>query len=215
MSAFNLSKQQIEKAIADVVYRDWQPNGSRAEGYSIMVAKEGEKFFLDNIKVERLRLRLNTIDRLFNPDHKPLVLWTVKSYQGGVELRYIYGDESGYNYKEREHVRLYDDSDGKPHDGVMSFSAYLFYVAYTAGIGHSKEDNAYEKKGKEAVVDLANDFVYDSVNSQYIFDGQQLYDHIWNLACNEAQVALNQAVEDYLGYCSENGLIYEAIHTER
>ena len=180
-----------------------------------MIAEDGDGFYFDNIMVERLRLRLNTLDRLFNPDHKPLAMWRVKNYNNGIELRFIYGDESGYNYRECKSVRLYDDSDGKPHDGTMSFAAYLFYIAYTAGIGHSKEDYAYEKNGKEAVVDLANDFVHDSANSQYIFDGQQLYDHIWNQACGGAQKALNQAVKDFSKYCVDNGLGCEVINTRK
>jgi len=210
MGVFNLKKEQIAKAIADVVHWDWDPNGHRAEGYSIMVAYKGDGFYFNNIMVERLRMRLNTLDRIFNPDHKPFVLWRVKNYNDGIELRFIYGDESAFNYRECESVRLYDDSDDKPHDGTMSFAAYLFYVAYTAGIGHKREGHAFE--GNDAVTDIANDFVYEDGNAQYIFDGQQLYDYIYIRACKEAEAALNKAVKDYHNYCSENGLKGEAIN---
>lgn len=210
MSAFNLSREQIKKAIADVAHREWEPNGSREEGYSIMVAREGEGFYFNNIIMERLRLRLNTLDRLFNPEsHRPFVLWRVKNYQGGVELRFIYGGESAYNYRENEHVRLYDDSDGNPHDGMMTFAAYLFRVAYTSGIGHSKESRAYD--GDDAITDLANDFV-DDQKSQYIFDGQKLYDDIFRRACSEAVLALNKAVKDYRKFCDGSGLKSETIN---
>lgn len=206
-----MSKEQITKAIADVAHTDWQPNGSRVEGYSIMLSKDGEYFCLNNIIVERLRMRLNTLDRLFNPNHKPLVLWRIKSLEGGIELRYIYGDESAYNYKERESVRLYDDSDGEPHDGGMPFAAYLFRVAYTDGIKHPRTDPSQEKYVSSPVVDLANDFVYDDENAQYTFDGQQLYDHIHWDACPEAQQALDEAVKQYRKYCKDNEVAYEKI----
>lgn len=210
MSAFNLSREKVAKAIADVIHRDWEPNGTRTEGYSIMVAGKDNSLWLDNIKVERLRLRLNTLDRLFNPDtHQPLAMWRIKEYQGGIELRFIHLGYPPYKYNELEGVRLYDDSDGEPHDGMMTFASYLFYVAYTAGIGHSKPDHAYE--GDDAVTDLANDFVYDDGNAQYIFDGQKLYDYIYLRACKEAEKALNQAVKDYRKYCKDNGLKFEKI----
>lgn len=209
MCAFNLSEEQIKKAIADVANKDWTPNGSRTEGYSIMLAYEGEDFYFNNIAIERLRLRLNTLDRLFNPDHKPFAMWRVKNYNKGVELRFIYGDVSAYKcYKELEGVRLYDDSDGEPHDGKMTFAAYLFRIAYSAGIGHSKSDNAY--MGDDAVIDLANDFAHDDHKSQYIFDGHKLYDYIYSCACIEAKDALNKAVKEYRQYCKDNSLSFES-----
>lgn len=213
MSAFNLSNEKVAKAIADVAHADWEPNGTRAEGYSIMVAGKDNSLWLDNIRVERLRMRLNTLDRLFNPGHQPLAMWRIKEYNNGIELRFIHLGDLAYNYKELESVRLYDDSDGKPHDGMMTFASYLFYVAYTAGIGHSKADHAYE--GDDAVTDLANDFVYDTFNEQYTFDGQQLYGRIRFLACENAREALNQAVKDYRKYCADNGLKFEKITMER
>lgn len=209
MSAFNLSNEKVAKAIADVTHMDWEPNGTRAEGYSIMVARKGGVYGLDNIRVERLRLRLNTLDRLFNPDHLPLAMWTVMDRQGGTELRFIHQGDPAYRYRETEGVRLYDDSDGKPHDGMMAFASYLFYVAYTAGIGRSKPDHAYE--GEDAVTDLANDFVYDTPDAQYAFDGQQLYEHIRQQACSAAKDALDRAVKDYRKYCADNGLEPEEI----
>ena len=212
MSAFNLSTEKVAKAIADVTHMDWEPNGTRAEGYSIMVSGKDYDFGLDNVKVERLRLRLNTLDRMFNPEHQPLAMWTLRNRQGGIELRFIHLGDPAYRYREMEKVRLYDDSDGEPHDGIMTFASYLFYVAYTAGIGHSKTDHAYE--GDDAVTDLANDFVYDTTNEQYIFDGQQLYDYIFLRACDGAVKALNQAVKDYRKHCADNGLKFEKIIAE-
>ena len=209
MGMFNLSNEKVAKAIADVTHMDWEPNGSRVEGYSVIIARKGDDFGFDNVKVERLRLRLNTLDRMFNPDHQPLAIWRVRNFQGGAELRFIHQGDPSLRYWEAENVRLYDDSDGKPHDGTMTFASYLFHVAYTAGIGHSKPDHAYE--GDDAVTDLANDFVYDTDHDQYIFDGQQLYDRIWIQACKEAAMALNQAVKDYRKYCVDKDLSFEKI----
>lgn len=194
----NLSTEKVQKAIHDILGNEcqWFPNGSRCEGYSIIIGQKD--FWMNNMEVERLRLRLNTLDRMENGDiHTPLAYWKVSKKPSGWELRFI--EKSHYHNEPYEvcNVRLYDCFDGEPHDGEMKFAAYLFHLSYN-------------EQTDGPVKDLVEDFVSDS-KVQYMTSGQEIYDYISKRACTECNDALQQTVDDYLKYCEENQLKAEPI----
>lgn len=208
-----ITKKQVALAIKDIANRDWQPNGPRAEGYSIILAESGERFYINSAMAERLRLRLNTIDRLTNADrHEPFKCWTVKSYPAGTELRFITEPES-----EHERILLKYHPDAPDYeisftDGKLSLTGWLLLLRYGNGdIPTSTGDSEHYGTDKNRIGDLVDDFASD-LQSLYK-DGQRLYDHLVRMGCVESTDALNAAVTAYRDYCAEHNLIADDIDT--
>ena len=196
-------------AVADIASREWKPNGHRAEGYSIIVAPPGEEYCVNSAVIERLRLRLNAIDRLVNRDeHRVFVRWTVKSYPSGTEIRFI-AKGDGLDDMNRLHPWM-------PHyevrygDGALSFAGWLLMQRYRGEVlDASPDDTEHFGSERNMIGDLVNDWASD-LKSLYKND-QELYDYIARVGCSGAREALNLAVDAYGKYCADNGLMADAI----
>ena len=205
-----ITKKQVAMAIADMIRSEWKPNGHRAEGYSIIVAKPGESFYVNSAMVERLRLRLNAIDRLVNKDeHRVFVRWTVKSYPMGTEVRFIAKRENGgSDDMNRLHPSL-PNYEVDVKDGALSFAGWLLTLRYSEVLDVSPDDSEHFGSAEKMIGDLVDDWASD-LKSLYK-DGQQLYDYIARVGCREAREALNLAVDAYGKYCADTWLRADAI----
>lgn len=206
-----VTDKQVAKVIADIVRDDWKPNGHREEGYSIIVAKPGEVFCVDSSVVERLRLRLNTIDRLVNKDeHKVFGRWTVKRYPAGTEIRFIAKSEDDYSGNTDYRHPSVPDYEVDVKEGALSFAGWLIAMRYgDMELKHCSYDDEHYVSVRTMIGDLVDDWSSD-LKSLYK-DNQELYDYITRVGCHEAVDALNATVDSYRKYCTDNGLVADDI----
>lgn len=205
-----ITDKQVAMAIADIIRSEWKPNGHREEGYSIIAAPPGESFYVNSAMVERLRLRLNAIDRLVNKDeHRVFVCWTVLSYRKGAEVRFIAKREDvGSDDMIRLHPSM-PNYEVDIKDNALSFAGWLLMLRYSEVLDVSPDDSEHFGSAEAMIGDLVDDWASD-LKSLYK-DGQQLYDYIAGVGCREAREALNLAVDAYGKYCADNGLTADAI----
>lgn len=205
-----ITDKQVAMAIADMIRSKWKPNGHREEGYSIIVDEPGESFYVNSVMLERLRLRLNAIDRLVNKDeHRVFVRWTVKSYPMETEVRFI-AKRGGVGSDDMNRLHpLMPNYEVDVKDGALSFAGWLLMLRYSEVLDVSPDDSEHFGSAEVMVGDLVDDWSSD-LKSLYK-DGQQLYDYIAGVGCREAREALNLAVDAYEKYCADNGLVADAI----
>ena len=206
-----ITEKQVAMAIADIIRSEWKPNGHRAEGYSIIVAPPGEEFCVNSTVIERLRLRLNAIDRLVNRDeHRVFVRWTVKSYPPGTEIRFIAKSEVNYFHDMNRLHPSMPHYEVRLRDGALSFAGWLLMLRYSGEVlDASPDDTEHYGSERNMIGDLVDDWSSD-FKSLYK-DDQELYDYIAWVGCSGARKALNLAVDAYRKYCSDNGLMADAI----
>lgn len=199
----HLTDELVAQAIEHVLGKDsgWEPNGHRVEGYSINIDKDA---YVTREDIERLRLRLNTIERNAGGTNV-LVFWRIHLYQECFELRYQKSDHAmlAESYPEALNLPMYDDEDGDIVDGFLSFVAYM--VRLTKG----------EREANPEIYDFASDFCERPTEGHYLFNGQKTYDgirsYLWKHNNSRGRVILDRIVRDYRAYCKEHGLKNERI----
>ncbi|MBR5729056.1 MAG: hypothetical protein IKX61_02445 [Prevotella sp.] len=200
----HLTDEIVNDAIRQVIGEDegWSSNGPRAEGWSITIDIER---FIFAYKIERLRLRLNTIERNLGGKDK-CDEWRIRFYKGKFELRYLHkANCPASDYHETIDCPMFDDEDGDAVDGRLSLVAYM--VRIVRGEAEAETD----------ALDFANDFVTYHKNLHYLFNGQRTYDklksYLWHrLDYYRCMKILNKIVVSYRSYCWKKGLTYERIH---
>ncbi len=205
----SLKEQTVQQIITDIMGNgcEWKPNGGVAEGYRINVGKEIGDINYFNILIDRLRIRLNTVERIqyaAHLDESALRYWRfVKVNTPFWELRIYEGCHSPYkNYPCVKSVRLFDEMTANHQDGAMSLPEYMLMRAY-----ESERSDDYTGK-------LLTDFAQDmSTQDEYYADSEHLYSHIAKLAGDGYKEALEEMVADYRKYCQENGLVYDSFKT--
>ena len=200
----HLTNEIVREAIEKVFGPEsgYEPNGDRVEGYSITV---DPKNYIYREMIERLRLRLNTIERNAGGTDV-LAFWRLRYYQEQFEIRFIHSGEANLpdTFPEGMNLPMYDDEDGDAVDGKLSYVAFMMRVAKG---GYDPDDVEIE--------DFVNDFADRDKNGHYLFCGQKTYDNIraylnkhanWN-----AMDILDKTVKCYRAYCKKHGLKCEKI----
>lgn len=203
----HLTSELVSKAIEHVFGPEsgFIPNGDRMEGYSIVI---NSKKYIYREGIERLRLRLNTIERNAGGT-EVLAFWRLRFYQGQFELRFVHSDEADLPdiFPEGLNLPMYDDEDGDAVDGKLSYVAFMMKMA--------KGDYDPDDVGIE---DFVNDFAEHDKSGHYLFCGQKTYDNIrayLNKRANwTAMDILDKTVKCYRAYCKENDLKCEKISTK-
>ena len=111
-----LKNETVKQIIADIMGKgcEWKPNGGVAEGYRINVGKEIGDINYFNVLIDRLRIRLNTVERIqyaAHLDESALRYWRFAKVNTPFwELRIYEGCHSPYkNYPCVKNVRLFDE----------------------------------------------------------------------------------------------------------
>lgn len=188
---------------------DWKPNYGVAEGYRINVGRTINDIGYQNFLIDRLRIRLNTVERIQYAKHldkDALRSWRFAKINTPYwELR-IYDEACSpfAKYPCVKDVRLFEEMTANHCDGYMSLAEYMLMRAYET----ERSDNP--------TGDLLNDFAQDmELQDEYYADSNHLYSHISIRACDGCQEALDDMVADYRKYCQENHLEYDYFKTCR
>lgn len=197
-----LKNETVRQIIADIFGAEceWKPNGGVAEGYRINVGKGIDSIHYPNFYVDRLRVRLNTVERIQNIEHteeSALCYWRFAQINTKFwELR-LY-DCSHMNYANIPCVKnavLYEEMTANHRDGYMSLAEYMLMRAYDG------------ERSNDPTGDLLNDFAQDmKLQDEYYADSVHLYCSIGWQACSGCIEALDAMVTDYRKYCQEKGL---------
>ena len=204
-----LKNETVKQIIADIMGKgcEWKPNGGVAEGYRINVGKSIDDIGYFHILIERLRIRMNTVERILNAPHladDAMRYWRfVKVNTPFWELRIYDGYHNPCrNYPCVKNIRLFDEITDNHRDGYMSLGEYLLMRAYET------------ERTNDPTGDFLNDFAQDmKLQDEYYADSVHLYCSIGWPACSGCIEALDAMVTDYRKYCQEKGLEFDHFKT--
>ncbi len=204
----SLKNETVQQVITDIMGNgcEWKPNGGVSEGYRILVGKNISDVNYHNFLIDRLRIRLNTVERIQYAGHldeSALRYWRfVRINTKGWELRIYDGAYSPYKkYPCVKNVQLFEEMTANHQDFYMSLAEYMLM-------------RAYEDERSGPVGDLLTDFAQDmELQDEYYADSEHLYSHIGRLACGGCLDALDEVVVDYRKYCQERDLEYDDFKT--
>lgn len=215
----SLENETVQQIIADIMGDscEWKPNGAVSEGYRINVGKDIFDISYENFLIDRLRIRMNTIVRLYiklatiqhklhseNLDVWALRYWCFKQVNTDfLELRIYDGFLSPYKKLPCvRDVRLFEEMTAKHRDGYMSLAEFMLIRAYLY------------KRGDGPTGDLLKDFSRDTeLQDEYYATSEHLYNHICRSADAGCMEALDGIVADYRKYCQAYHLEYDAFKT--
>ena len=202
----HLTDELVNQAIEYVLGKNsgWASNGRCAEGWSINIDKDN---FIYREHIERLRLRLNTIEWNLR-GNRFLAYWRIRLFQGHFELRYklVEHERLAEDYPESMLLPMYDDEDGDIVGSRLSFTAFMQAIA----------KDKIETDDME-IYDFARDFCDQDKSPHYLFNGQLVYEYIhaylWKTHNSEGMEILGKIVKMYRAYCKEHNLEREKIKT--
>lgn len=204
-----LKNETVKQIIADIMGKgcEWKPNGGVAEGYRINVGKSIDDIGYFHILIERLRIRMNTVERILNAPHladDAMRYWRfVKVNTPFWELRIYNGHHSPYkDYPCVKNIRLFEEMTDNHREGYMSLGEYLLMRAYET------------ERTDDPTGDFLNDFAQDmELQQEYYADSEHLFGNIARRSCDGCFDVLVEMTESYKKYCQENGLEYDDIKT--
>lgn len=202
-----LKNETVKQIIADIMGKgcEWKPNGGVSEGYRINVGKSIDDIGYFHILIERLRIRMNTVERILNAPHlsdDALRYWRfVKVNTPFWELRIYEGYHDPYrNYPCVKNIRLFEEMTDNHRDGYMSLGEYLLMRAYET------------ERTDDPTGDFLNDFAQDmELQQEYYADSKHLFDNIAYRSCDDCFDVLVEMTKSYKKYCQEKGLEYDDI----
>lgn len=205
----SLKNETMQQIITDIMGKgcEWKPNYGVAEGYRFNVGKTIHDIGYPNFLIDRLRIRLNTVERIQYTKHldqDALRSWRFAKINTPYwELR-IYDEACSpfAKYPCVKDVRLFEEMTANHRDGYMSLAEYMLMRAYE------------KERGDNPTGDLLEDFAQDmELQDESYARSEHLYLHIGRRACEGCMEALDEMVTDYRKYCKENGLEYDAFQT--
>lgn len=201
----SLKNETVKQIIADIMGDgcEWEPNGGVAEGYRINVGEDVDDFGYNSILIDRLRIRMNTVERILNCRHlggDALHYWRFAKVNTPFwELRIYDGKDTCYeDLPCFKNARLFEEITDGHRDGYMSLGEYMLMRAYET------------ERSDDPAGDLLNDFACGmEIQDGYYADSEHLYLHIAGID------EMDDVVVDYRKFCQEKGMEYDSFKTFR